>query len=590
MDLFELYAKLKLDDKDYKKGVGESQKQTQTLADKIGYLGGSLDKKLNKGLAIAGTGLLGFGTYAVKTASDLAEVENVVSVTFGGLADDVESWSKTTMESYGLTELETKKMIGTFGALMDKGKLSKEELLDMSKKMTGLVGDFSSFYNLSHEEAFEKLKAGIVGSTEPLESLGIDMREAAINTWLLENGVDKAFSKMSAEEQNLVRFNYIMEQGNKASGDFAETLETSLANQLRVATGEFTTMAQEVGQKLLPVVLEFIKWVRENSDTIIALASAVLGATIALKGMLIINTIIKTFKAWRDANTAITISQALLNLTVAGIPILIFAVIAVIGALVGAILYLWNTNEEFRNAIIQVWTNIKEKALEIWNNIVEFFTVTIPQAWTNCVEWFKKKGDEFNQWVQDTKTKVIAWFGEMVDKVVEFFTVTIPNSIDNVVKWFRELPAKIKSALSNLWDTMLGIGQDILKGLWEGILGAKDWLMEKIRGVGSWITDGFKKIFGISSPSKVFEVEIGYNLAKGLGLGFEEEMVDVNKEMQNAIDSNFDLPQANPKGSPMSAINDKSNITLNIYSPTPLTPSQVARETKKSLQDLAFNF
>jgi len=91
------------------------------------------------------------------------------------------------------------------------------------------------------------------------------------------------------------------------------------------------------------------------------------------------------------------------------------------------------------------------------------------------------------------------------------------------------------------------MGGNLLKGLWQGIENVKDWLIEKVRGLGHLITDAVKSVLGIASPSKVFRDQIGANLAFGLGEGFEDAMKDVSRDMQKAVPTDFDI-DANVKG------------------------------------------
>ena len=88
---------------------------------------------------------------------------------------------------------------------------------------------------------------------------------------------------------------------------------------------------------------------------------------------------------------------------------------------------------------------------------------------------------------------------------------------------------------------MLDVGKNLVQGLWNGIQNAKQWVLDKIKGFGQAILNGIKSFFGIHSPSTLFRDEIGSNLALGLGEGFEDEMADVTKEMQNAIPTSFDV-------------------------------------------------
>ena len=84
-------------------------------------------------------------------------------------------------------------------------------------------------------------------------------------------------------------------------------------------------------------------------------------------------------------------------------------------------------------------------------------------------------------------------------------------------------------------------GKNLLEGLWNGIANIKDWLIGKLRGLGSAITDALKSVLGIHSPSTVFENEIGKNLGLGVGIGFEKAMQTVKDDMADAIPTDFDL-------------------------------------------------
>ena len=106
---------------------------------------------------------------------------------------------------------------------------------------------------------------------------------------------------------------------------------------------------------------------------------------------------------------------------------------------------------------------------------------------------------------------------------------------------------KIKDTLKDLPDAMKTIGGNIMKGLWSGVSGLKDWVIEKVKGMGKSILNGLKSALGIKSPSRVFKEQVGKNIALGIGVGFTEEMKDVTKEMQDALptldvdEPNFDF-------------------------------------------------
>lgn len=198
-----------------------------------------------------GVGFIEIAKQSVELASSLTEVQNVVDVTFGKGAQQINSWSKTALNSFGLSELQAKKFTGTLGALMKSSGLSGDHIVTMSEKMAGLSADFASFYNLPIEEAFEKIKSGISGETEPLKALGINMSVANMQAYALSQGITKNWNSMSQAEQTQLRYNYLMKVSSDAQGDFARTNQ-GFANQLRLAKVNLQQMGASIGAQVLP--------------------------------------------------------------------------------------------------------------------------------------------------------------------------------------------------------------------------------------------------------------------------------------------------------------------------------------------------
>ncbi|MDO4541498.1 MAG: hypothetical protein Q4C00_01530, partial [Bacillota bacterium] len=226
-----------------------------TLASHVKSFASTAAKTIAGFTAAAGAALTGAGGYAINLASDLTEVQNVVDVTFGENADQINQWAKSAATAFGLSELQAKQYTGTLGAMMKSMGLTDTEILTMSKDMVGLAGDFASFYNLDPEEAFEKIRSGISGETEPLKQLGINMSVANLEAYALSQGIDKSYESMTQAEQATLRYNYLMSVSADAQGDFTRTND-SLANQMRIAKLEIQDMAATLGTKLMPTAQE----------------------------------------------------------------------------------------------------------------------------------------------------------------------------------------------------------------------------------------------------------------------------------------------------------------------------------------------
>lgn len=208
--------------------------------------------------AATATAITGVAVAGVKLASDLTEVQNVVDVTFGDNADKINEWAEAADTAYGLSTLAAKQYTGTLGAMLKSMGLADDQVLQMSTDMVGLAGDFASFYNLDAADAFEKIRSGISGETEPLKQLGINMSVANLEAYALSEGITKAYKDMTQAEQATLRYNYLMSVSADAQGDFVRT-QDSLANQMRIATLQVQEMGAAIGSALLPMATEALK-------------------------------------------------------------------------------------------------------------------------------------------------------------------------------------------------------------------------------------------------------------------------------------------------------------------------------------------
>ena len=263
----------------------------------------------------------------------------------------------------------------------------------------------------------------------------------------------------------------VVEQMSAAFAD--PNIQTSISN-IASGLGDFITKVAELVSEWLPKVIEGFAWLLDHSNEITA---GIIGLGTALMVLNVANMImglVKAFQAFKLANEGATIAQWLLNAAMSANPIGI--VVALIAGLVAAVIYLWNTNEGFRNAVIKIFSAIMS---------------------------------------------TISW---VVNGIVNFFTSTIPNAIKSALNWF-----------SNLGSNMHSIGSNIVSGIWNGITGAAGWLMNKIKGFVSNVISGIKGFFGIHSPSRIMRDLIGTNIVKGIGVGIDVETPNLERD----IDANM---------------------------------------------------
>ncbi len=232
---------------------------TKTAKGSTSQLTGMFKKVgLAVGAAFSVKAIVGFSKECLKLGSDLAEVQNVVDVTFGSMSSAVDKWAKDAMTNFGMSEKVAKEYMGQFGAMSKAFGNTEQMAYDQATALTGLAGDVASFYNMTTDEAFTKLKAVYTGETEALKSLGVVMTQAALDEYALANGYGKTTKAMSEQEKVALRLAFVTDRLSGASGDFVRTAD-GWANQTRVLALRFDAIKASIGQGLINALLPVVR-------------------------------------------------------------------------------------------------------------------------------------------------------------------------------------------------------------------------------------------------------------------------------------------------------------------------------------------
>lgn len=250
-------------------------------------LGGiqNLAKKTGKMLAgaFAVKGLTSFAKDCIELGSNLTEVQNVVDVVFPTMNKKVNEFAQNAASTFGLSETMAKKFTGTFGAMANAFGFSEKESYKMSTALTGLAGDVASFYNISQDEAFTKLKSVFSGETETLKDLGIVMTQTALDQYALANGFGKTTSAMTEQEKVALRYAFVQQQLQNATGDFSR-ISDQWANQIRILSLQFDSLKASIGQGLINLFLPIVKVINLVLGKLMTLANAFKSFTAMIMG------------------------------------------------------------------------------------------------------------------------------------------------------------------------------------------------------------------------------------------------------------------------------------------------------------------
>lgn len=285
----------------------------------------------------------------------------------------------------------------------------------------------------------------------------------------------------------------------------------------------------------VPAIKEGFSWVIDNKDAILAAITAIGAGFVAWNVVQIVSGAIQAFKSFKDAIKLVQAGWSALDLAMKANVIGI--VITAVAALVAAFIYLWNNCEGFRNFFLNMWENIKTAfaATVAWfssaaASIAQFFSnawAAIKNAWSVATSFFSSiwKG------ITSTFSAVGSWFGNTFRSGWSAIT----NAFANVTGFFSGVWSQIKGAFSGAVSGMASIGSDIVRGLWNGISDMTGWIISKIKGFSSSVLSGIKSFFGIASPSKVMRDQVGRDLARGVGVGIEENADEAIKPMDDLV-------------------------------------------------------
>lgn len=213
-------------------------------------------KKIAAGLSIAAVAK--FTKDCIEVGSNVTEVQNVVDTAFKDLSWQADQWASNAMTNFGLSELSAKKYMGVFGQMSNAMGITGKAALDMAENVTGLTGDVASFYNLSTDEAYTKLKSIWTGETETLKDLGVVMTQTNLDQYALNNGFGKTTAKMTEQEKVMLQYQYVTSALSNATGDFVKT-QDSWANQTRILSLRFEQLKASLGKGFIALFTPILR-------------------------------------------------------------------------------------------------------------------------------------------------------------------------------------------------------------------------------------------------------------------------------------------------------------------------------------------
>lgn len=569
--------------------MNENVLEIKTLLDTTGVDKGvdSLSGSVSRGAAMIGAALVttavGLGTLAIKSFAQYEQLAGGVETLFKKNSKEVMAYADNAYKTAGMSANKYMETVTSFSASLLQSldgdtKKSAEyanravtDMSDNANKMGTSIESIQFAYQGFAKQNYtmlDNLKLGYGGTKEEMErliedaskmkdvqkKLGITVDENSISFGNIVNAISVVQDHMGIAGTTAREANSTIEgSANQMKAAWANLLTAfagggdvdkamkNLADSVAIFLGNLIPrikiVAQSLGKafakSLVPAV---IKGLSKLGDAVPLLRpiTSILSAIIRNfdRFKIIIVMLVSAFVAYKAVTTAVTAAQILLNAAMSVNPIMI--IIMAIAALVGGFIYLWKTSEGFRAFWINLWTGIKNFVTSVVMGIVTFFTETLP----NGIRTFISKAIDFLIWWETLPIRIAIYLAQVIAKVVAWVADLVARAVSGIADFVRSIVNGIKS----LPGKFVSIGGQIISGFWNGINDKFGWLMNMIGGFFGKVKSKIKSFFGIKSPSRWGEKDIGNNLIYGIANGITRKTayaLGVVSDFTNSVKDRF---------------------------------------------------
>lgn len=386
---------------------------------------------------------------------------------------------------------------------------------------------------------------------------------AAAETLVGKNAISGFLAVMNAAPADIDKLSNAIANCDGQSQSMADTMQDNLAGQLTILKSQLEELAISFGEMLMPVIRDIVSHIQKFVDKLnsmdegtrkviltIAAVVAALGPVLIIVGKVIsaVGTIMTIIPKIGPAITAVKGAFAGLNAVMAANPIIL--IIAAIAALVAAFIYLWNNCEGFREFWINLWENIKNTAVTVWNAIKDFFVnlwnsiaEIATMVWTAISEFFTGIWTSISTFISTTATNIWNTLTSIWNSILSTITGIINTLASTISSVFTNIWSGITSTVTNIYNTICQ-GFNNAVGFIKGLIGqAFSWGADLIGNIVNGIRSMISSVVGaVSNVASTIRSYLHFSVPDvGPLTDFEDWMPDFMKGLADGIDKSKSL-------------------------------------------------
>lgn len=529
-----------LDNKGFKSGLDKMQSIAKT-----GF------SAIAGAVGVASTAIAGLIGKSVGMAGDLEQQIGGTEAVFDEFAETVQDKAAKAFDQMGISANNFMATANKMGALMQGSGLDIETSMELSTQAMQRAADVASIMGIDVNAAMESVAGAAKGNFTMMDNLGVAMNATTIEAYALSKGIETSFNEMDNATKVGLAMEMFLEKTAYAAGNYAKENQTFAGsfNTLKAATSNFLSGAggiEDVADALVGFGSILVESIGTMAPTIVTGLVSLVETLMPQIPPLIANLLPVVLEgAIGIINGLVVIFPELVKLVVDNLPTILQAGITILLELVKGIT---QSLPELIPAIIDAVLLIQETLIDNVDMIIDAGILLILALADGLIEALPRLIEKAPVIIEKLLAafvrnfpKIVKAGGELIGKLI----VGLVGALGTLLSKAPEIVVTIVKGISNAWNTIKNAGKNLVQGIWEGISGSIDWLKNKIKGWIGNVTDFIKKLFGIHSPSTVMRDEVGKYLAQGLGVGFDNELDSVYKDMQRAVDIETDKMSAN---------------------------------------------
>ena len=397
------------------------------------------------------------GAASFKFAADLQDAMGATDQIFGKASGTVQKWADNLESYYGIAEGEALEYSNMMGSLLKNiGGLSEKEAAKQSQALVELAGDLTAMFGGTTSDAVRALTGALKGNNSMLDNYGIAANEAMIKAKALEMGLVSEGGQMDLAAKQAATLALIMEQTGAAQGQAAREADGA-SGTLRGLQTELKNVAAELGQVLIPIITPFVAKIKEIVKAFGDMSPATQKVTLAIAGIAAaIGPVLVIIGAIASGVGAVIGALPALGAALAALTGPVGIAIAAIVGIGAALVALYKNNEEFRDSVNEIWTEIKQ---------------SIKSAIDQITAWWKE-------------------WGPAIIAIIKPIWEIIKTIITTVLKVIGEAVSLFLNIMTGDWEGALKDIKDIAQALWDGIKGIFTGLMNTLAGIWNLIVQG----------------------------------------------------------------------------------------------------